>query len=412
MANLLADAGMGYERYPRETIKHGPLMWFTIVIAVGIINEARSTGWWSTSHWWHTRASKTLMWLTAPLALRGVALYIGAKALGLEHPLIVAGALVATDPAAVGLAIGLVGHTRYLAGISWQLTVESLYNDVIGLFVIGVGAGLTARELGMNVVMSVVAGTILAALIALIAQLLRSRGLERKLEVAILIAIATAYLYVVGYNEIASVIFVVVIAMSLYDVLDAVYLLTPSKESQHAITHQWEVGNVLGLACILGFYAWNFPIQGALRYGLKGLAMATALVLIIAITRYVAAYGEERGYPVFDTEGGLRYGTEVNPLLWLAGVTLLGVPSLGALENYSHGSSLAPVVMFETIGLSLLVVPIAVRMFIRVEKEFSLRYSEMLGGSLASRAVIKLVRRVRSRQGESQIAAHPEVPHD
>lgn len=414
LANKLFLNGDGYEAFSPHTIKHKVIVYVGVTIALAIINEARASGLWSGIHWWRTRSIKTLMWLTAPLALRGVVLYIAAIALGLEHPLVFAGAGVATDPAAVGLAVGLVGETRYLAGLSWQLTVESLYNDIIGLAVIGIGAGYSAHELGVSVGNSIVIGLGLAVVCALIAEVLRTLGLARRFEFP-MIWIATAIcLFIVGQHELGGIIFVGVVASSVFDLLEAVFIRNAaSKADHHAIRHQWELGNIVGLTSVLACWALLFPINGAIREGWTGLAYAAISLGLIITTRFISAYGEERSDPVVDQDGSINYGPEAVFLLWLAGSSLLGVPMLGALENYAMGGRLAPVVIFEMIGLSLLLVGPTVKRFIFTEVKYADRFDRELDQAVGvTPDVQRLIDWIRRRQPAHRTADHPEVPHE
>ncbi len=408
IANRLLQSGQGIGALSHDQLE---TMLFTAyqLIAWTIWPEARSSGFWSGVHWWRQRSMKTLMWLTAPLALRGVSIYIVASLLGLEHPLIVAGALVATDPAAVGLALGLVGEARYLAGMSWQLTVESLYNDVIGVFVIGIGIGLTGALLGVMILMSIVYGLGLAIVLAIVAELLRVSGLARYLEVPILSIVMLAALYYLGLQGSVSPLFVSVIAASGFDVLDAVALRNPVNGDRHRITHQWEWANRLGLAGILGLFGWLFPLSN-----INGTVIVGSLALLgsIVITRFLSAYGEERGQPIVDNDSGLTYGPEVNKLIWMAGSTCLGVPMLGAIELYLKGDVVAGSMVFTTIGLSLLLIPVTVLMFVKTEREFAPLFVEALARPMATPGVTRLVTAVRRRQSAHRTADHPEVPHE
>lgn len=408
LANHFLRGGQGIGALSHEELE-ATLFTAYHLIAWTIWPEARSTGFWSGVHWWRQRSMKTLMWLTAPLALRGVSIYIAASVLDLDHPTIVAGALVATDPAAVGLALGLVGEARYLAGMSWQLTVESLYNDVIGLFVIGIGIGLTGAMLGAMVLMSILYGLILAIALALVAEILRVAGLARRLEVPLLSVVMLAALYFLSIQGSVSPLFVSVIAASGFDVLDAVVLRNPINGDRHHITHQWEWANRLGLAGILGLYGWLLPlasINGTVFMG------SLALLASIVATRFLSAYGEERGQPIVDNESGFVYGNEVNKLIWLAGSTCLGVPMLGAIELYVKGDSLAGSMVFTTIGLSLLLIPVTVLMFVRTEQKFAPLFDKALNASMATPGVTSLVTAVRRRQSRNRKADHPEVPHN
>ena len=214
---------------------------------------------------------------------------------------------------------------------------------------------------------------------ALIAEVLRTLGLARRFEFPVIWLTTAICLIFVGEHELGSIIFVAVVASSGFDLLEAVFIRNAaSKADHHAIRHQWELGNIFGLTSILACWALLFPINGAIREGWRGLAYAAISLGLIIATRFISAYGEERSDPVVDRDGSINYGPEAKKLLWLAGCTLLGVPMLGALENYAMGGKRAPVVIFEMIGLSLLLVGPTVKRFIFTEVKYADRFGREL----------------------------------
>ncbi len=361
---LLNIAGLGFSTSSEHTFEMMAQA-ITFLVAVAIIPEAYANGFATARVHWAKRGLKMFFWLTIGLVVRAFAVYFAAMAIGLHSPLGVASGFLATDPAAVGLSLGLV-EAKYLLGLFWQLTVESLLNDAIGITVYEVAAGSS-----MQIALTIVRDTLLlAGVLALVLTLVRT-ALRRArwsvgVEVGLTLGIYVAF-FVFAIFQGLSLILLSAVGTILFDFVDEI-MRVPQASNRHGLKHTYEWMNKILLAVLLMAVTTMFPLDaiGKVWFG--------SLVLIFAVagSRFLVSWGKRllAKNLLPGPNHGHEYGMEVVPVQTGAGTSLLGVPTIVALELAAHGYTLDAQTMLIAIMMSWVFIPLTVMAIKSVERKF------------------------------------------
>ena len=335
------------------------------LVAVTIIPEAYATGFRSAWQFWSSRRAIALMfWLTLGLAVTGLAVGITAHYLGFENPRAVAAGLLATDPAAVGLALGLV-EGKYLLGLFWQMTVESILNDAVGISVYGWATGQSIGEAMHVVVNTLIAGLLLAAS-QVVVQLV-SRKLRLSAIMELNLVVATNVIFVTyGMRHHMSLILLTGVGSLVTNALGA-FLQTVSIHRAEELRHYWERLNQFGLAAILVMVTFLAPIR-TIFTSLDVILAGAALLAAVSFSRAIVDFGHKSVIKALLARKGHAFAIEEATVNWLCGSTRLGVPAIVAMHLASHGDMQAADAMFATIILSGAFVPLGVWVIQHVEK--------------------------------------------
>ncbi len=338
------------------------------MVAVTIIPEAYGTGFRSAWQYWSSRRAIALVfWLTLGLAVTGVAVAITAHYLGFENPRAVSAGLLATDPAAVGLALGLV-EGKHLLGLFWQMTVESILNDAVGISVYGWAQGQTVVEAMTVVANTVVAGLLLAA-VQLVVQLV-SRKLKASAIVELNIVLAANVVFVAyGMQHHMSLILLTGVGSLTTNALGA-FLPTVTSHRAEELRHYWERLNQFGLAAILVVVTFLAPVR-TIFTSKQVMVAAIALLVAVSFSRLLVDFGHKAVLKALLARRGHAFAVEEATVNWLCGSTRLGVPAIVAMHLASHGDRLAADAMFATILLSGAFVPLGVWIIKHVETHFA-----------------------------------------
>ncbi len=338
------------------------------LVAVTIIPEAYATGFRAAwAYWSSRRAIALLFWLSLGLAATGVAVAITARWLGLESPNGVAAGLLATDPAAVGLALGLVKGS-HLLGLFWQMTVESILNDAVGISVYGWAQGQAVSE-----AVRVVGYTITTGLMLSFAQVvvqLVSRKLRRSSIVELNLVLATNVAFVIyGMQHEMSLILLTGVGSLTTNALGA-FLPTVSEHRAHELSHQWERLNQFGLGAILVVVMFLAPVRTIFTTP-SVIGAGLALLAAVSFSRMLVDFGHKAVLKALLARRGHAFAVEEATVNWLCGSTRLGVPSIVAIHLAAHGHTADANAMFAAILFSGAFVPLGVWVIQHVEAHFA-----------------------------------------
>ncbi len=320
------------------------------IIAFGIETEAELSGFRSAGHHWKKQWKQLLLLLTVALFLRGTAIYLVGMYFGLPHAMILAAGLIATDPAAMGIALGLV-NIRRLEELAWLLTVESLLNDVIALIAFEAASGMPALEILINVILTVVAAGLLSLADAGVRWLVRLRffhGSEHE-ALAETIAVAIVYLAFIFIGIRAELSLIGMVAMGAI-MTNFVEDLLPH-ERRHVMLekrlHLQEWWSRIGLGVVLGVVALIMPIKEILA---DPSAMLIGLVIDSAIFASRFVYDMSAA---FFLNGPPKKRFNFAMVSILAANTLLGVPTVIGAVMWHLGFMFESRVIFAAIAESL-----------------------------------------------------------
>ena len=340
------------------------------IIAIGIETEAELSGFRSAGHHWKSQWKQLLMLLTLALGMRGLAIYLVGIYFGLTHALIVAAGLIATDPAAMGIALGLV-KIKKLDSRSWLLTVESLLNDVIALIAFQLASGEDPLKIIWTVILTVVAAGLLALADTSVRWLIRIRFLrnhryEAHIETAAVAAVYISFI-LIGIRAELSLIGMAAMGAILSNYVED---LLPHERS-HVIhkqrVHLMERWSQFGLGTVLFLVTLMLPLSELTEHPLI-LIISSAILVAIFIVR-----------SVYDFVGALRgkdkphYRLRARLLIGLissfAANTLLGVPSVVAAELLHRGFAYEATVVFATITMSWPIILVSVILIWILERD-------------------------------------------
>lgn len=366
--NIIGGNGEGFHLFNEEAT-HVIANVMTMLVSMAIIPEAYANGLFTKIHHWTKRGLKLFFWLSIGLVIRAFAVYYVSVWFGFENPLAVSGGLLATDPAAVGLALGMV-KAAYLDAMFWQLTVESLLNDAVGISVYGVSQGQSLAEALMIVYHSVLLAIGLALSQTVARKWLRATKQHDTYEIPVILGMHAVAFGLATHWKL-SLILVVAVAQILGDWLDEIFKVGSATES---IYHNWERLNNGLLAVLLGIAAFMIPVHAVymdLQSGGKILLAGLSLLIAVGVSRFVVELATRvLGKFVFrNGKWGHDHGWEVLPVNTLAGWTMLGVPTIVALELGSHGHMFDASAMLVAIGLSWLFIYPTVKVIETVENQ-------------------------------------------
>lgn len=367
----------GYRFYEPEQVQHWALI-LQITVALAIIPEAYASGFRSSwQRWLSWRFMNLLFWLTVGLAVRAVALYMVADRLHMHNPLAVAGGMLATDPAAVGLALGLV-QGQYLAPLFWQLTAESLLNDAIGISVYGVASGQD-----LSTALTSVGNTIILALGLAGAQtatrlFVRKTWESASAEVFTVMVINLAFVWV-GITYHFSLILLTAVSSLTADLFEY-YLPRPNKAVDEELHHTWESLSQFGFALILGVVTFLTPWRYIVME-VEVLQAGSILLATVIVSRLAVSFGKRGLWFVFTKRWGREYGLEGAVVNSAAGVPMLGVPAIVALELGGHGDVFAGSSILAAVAFSWIFIPLGVLVIQRSEKYLSRKNGKSLANA-------------------------------
>ena len=349
-------------------IAHAPKL-LEAGVALGVETEAQFNGLRSAATHWAALWKRLLIgYLIVALALRGGAIYIVAKIWGIEEAALVATGLTATDPAAIGIALAMVKVKR-LEPLFWLLAVESLLNDAIGLVAFQSASGSTLWDIIRTIGLTLIFAFVLSIAESGIRWLTRMKFFkghqhEALIEVG---AVFCVYLMMVlaGIQAGVSLIGMTAIAAIIGDYVVDLIPHEPNKHVEEKRIHYHEWWGRIGLAAVLFAVASVMPLKGIFHQVdpvISGLLILAGIFIARVIWQLMeASYLELRSN---KATSALKPGS----VSALAGVCLLGVPSIVGLEMFHEGHTEVANAIFAAILLSWVTVPVTVLWIKKMER--------------------------------------------
>jgi NhaP-type Na+/H+ or K+/H+ antiporter len=327
------------------------------LIALGIETEAELSGFRSAGHHWKQQWKQLVFLLTVALVMRGAALYLIASFFNLPHAIIIAAGLIATDPAAMGIALGLVKIER-IDQLAWLLTVESLLNDVIALIVFQYASGTELTTIFVTVFLTFGAAFALALADAGARWLIRIRFFYNHPKEAIIetLIVATIYLIfiLIGIRAEISLIGMVALGAIMANYIED---LLPH-ERRHAVVehraHYMKRWSHIGLGTVFGIVILLLPLNTILSK--QVFVVAIAILGSIFASRFIYDIVTALIRKPIQRQQSRKLQVQTAMVSILAANTLLGVPSVVAAEMHHHGYVLESAIVFAAIAISWAIV--------------------------------------------------------
>lgn len=354
------QGGIGYKGVDDIlTWRHGLEGLIAVVVFYVAYLAGFGTEW---ANWKSRRAVALVFWLTLGLGVTGVAVAITSTWLGFKNPAAVAAGLLATDPAAVDLALGLV-EGRYLAGLFWQMTVESILNDAIGISAYGWASGQTIQEALFIVWSSMLTG--LAMAVSMLAALFGWRRMRGSAIGEGNMLVAMSGMFVI-YGLLHHLGLILLTGIGGF-VLNGMKKWLPANNlgRQHALDHYWEKVNHYGLTAIIAVVVLMAPLKTIFSSG-RVVVGGIALIIAVGISRLMADFGYKAFLRALNGRGYIIAVDEamVNTI---CGTTRLGVTTIVALLVAHDGDTYAADCMFAAVIYSWVFVPMGVAIIKSVE---------------------------------------------